>query len=147
MEFRAAESSIGTVPQVHRVVVAALCREPRQILLCHRSPTRQAFPNLWDFPGGHVEGAEPPRAALAREIFEELGVEVDGAALSERPDLRIRYPDLDLSLWIVRTFHGEPTNLAPHEHDRIEWMTVDAATASDLAHPTYVEWLATAFEI
>ena len=34
------------------------------------------FPNCWDFFGGHLEKGETPEQALAREVKEELGVEL-----------------------------------------------------------------------
>jgi 8-oxo-dGTP diphosphatase len=55
------------------LVVAATLHSDDRILLCHRSPTRRWFPDVWDFPGGHVEPGEAPLQALARELLEELG--------------------------------------------------------------------------
>jgi NUDIX domain len=42
----------------HRVV-AVILRRGNQLLLCHRSPGRRWFPDVWDFPGGHVSNLQP----------------------------------------------------------------------------------------
>jgi 8-oxo-dGTP diphosphatase len=42
---------------MHIVVCGALV-ENGAVLLVHRSPTRRAYPDLWDLPGGHVEAGE-----------------------------------------------------------------------------------------
>ncbi|GID92165.1 NUDIX hydrolase [Amorphoplanes digitatis] len=55
-------------------IVTALLRDGNRVLLCHRSPQRRWYPDVWDLPGGHVEPGEPPGAALARELREELVV-------------------------------------------------------------------------
>lgn len=47
-----------------------------RVLLVHRHPSRQNFPDLWDLPGGHVEDGEDWSDAAARECLEELGVGV-----------------------------------------------------------------------
>jgi 8-oxo-dGTP pyrophosphatase MutT (NUDIX family) len=46
------------------------------ILLQRRSPDRRLFPNFWDAFGGHLEGAETLREALAREVKEESGMDL-----------------------------------------------------------------------
>jgi len=58
------------------VVAAALRSTEGRILLQQRSPGR-AMAGLWEFPGGKVEPGERLEAALARELAEELGIEVD----------------------------------------------------------------------
>jgi 8-oxo-dGTP pyrophosphatase MutT (NUDIX family) len=48
---------------VHEVVVGVLV-EDRHVLLAHRAPTRAAFPNVWDLPGGHIEAGESTEQAM-----------------------------------------------------------------------------------
>ncbi|HSW75189.1 MAG TPA: NUDIX domain-containing protein [Candidatus Saccharimonadales bacterium] len=36
-----------------------------------------SFPNYWEFPGGGAEPGETPRDCALRELFEEVGVELD----------------------------------------------------------------------
>lgn len=57
---------------VIRVVGAAIVQGDR-CLVAQRGPS-QSLAGKWEFPGGKIEAAESPQAALRREIFEELGV-------------------------------------------------------------------------
>jgi 8-oxo-dGTP diphosphatase len=68
-----------TVPAEPRrtvVVVAGVLVEHERVLLTQR-PAGTHLAGFWELPGGKVEPDEDPRAALARELHEELGVEVD----------------------------------------------------------------------
>lgn len=64
-------------------VVGALVRRGDRVLVTQRPPGG-SFGDHWEFPGGKVEPGEDDRSALAREIREELGVEVRVGALYDR---------------------------------------------------------------
>ncbi len=54
------------------VVVIGAVRDGR-VLLIRRE--KSPYEGLWGLPGGKVEPGEEPRAAAARELFEETGLE------------------------------------------------------------------------
>ncbi|GLY33380.1 NUDIX domain-containing protein [Kineosporia sp. NBRC 101731] len=100
---------------VHHVVTGALVRGD-WLLLCHRSPSRRWYPNVWDLPGGHVDADESELEALRRELREEVGVDV--AHIDDEPCARIRGGSDDLpegrleqGIWVIRAWSGEPVNL------------------------------------
>jgi 8-oxo-dGTP diphosphatase len=57
------------------IVAAAVVVEGDQVLLTRRKPGTH-LAGAWEFPGGKVEPGEDPRAALRRELDEELGIDV-----------------------------------------------------------------------
>jgi 8-oxo-dGTP diphosphatase len=107
---------------MQKVVVGALVSEGR-VLLVHRSPNKRARPGVWDLPGGVIEAGESELGALARELHEELGVQVSTGSASHLGRLTAgpaEEPVL-LSAWLVLDWHGTPANVAPEEHDQIGW--------------------------
>jgi len=54
------------------VAAAVVVREGRVLLSQRKGGSHLA--GAWEFPGGKVEAGEDPKAALARELDEELGV-------------------------------------------------------------------------
>ena len=68
--------------QKHLAVVAALINQNEKFLLCQRKQD-DAFALNWEFPGGKVEEAESRPQALAREIKEELGLDIKVGSLVE----------------------------------------------------------------
>ena len=59
-----------------QVVVAAVIERGGRILVSQRGPGA-GQPGRWEFPGGKREQGEDDQAALARELREELGVELE----------------------------------------------------------------------
>ncbi|MFA7541630.1 MAG: thiamine phosphate synthase [Lysobacterales bacterium] len=98
------------------LVVAGILRDSQgRVLLCQR-PAGRSQAGLWEFPGGKREPGEDSRQALARELHEELGIQV----LDAQPLCSIRhdYPDISIRLeaWQVSRWRGEPTG-----HDGQAW--------------------------
>ncbi len=117
----------------HDVVAAALVCDGA-VLLCHRHPYREWYPNVWDVPGGHIDPGESPLEALVRELREELGIEIDPtravSVLRSSPK-----PDLDIEIWGVADWQGEITNAEPDEHDEISWFVAAELDNLELADP------------
>ncbi len=76
-------------------------------------------PLKWEFPGGKVEPGEEARAALARELREELNVE---AVIGEELDsYEVGYgdgPRIHLHFYRVTEFNGDLRNL---DFEQILW--------------------------
>jgi 8-oxo-dGTP diphosphatase len=68
--------------RTRKLVVAALVREGTRVLMSRRRAD-QPMPGKWEFPGGKVEPGESPIEALAREVREELGCEIDVGRIFE----------------------------------------------------------------
>lgn len=120
----------------HHIIVTALVVRDDQVLLCHRSPARRWYPDVWDFAGGHVEAGESPAGALVRELREELGITITEPA---GPELaRFVAATYDMRVWLVQDWSGDPANTAPAEHDRIGWFTASELAGLRLADDRYV---------
>lgn len=112
-----------------RVAAAVIRRDDGAILLSVR-PQHAAHAGLWEFPGGKLEGRERPIAGLARELAEELGIQIERAM--PLITVRHRYPkaEVELIVFEVREWQGEAHG---REGQHVEW--VDAARLPTLQFP------------
>lgn len=91
------------------VVAAALIDADGRVLLQQRPPGK-AMAGLWEFPGGKVEAAETPEAALIRELEEELGIRTHASCLAPAAFASEALGDrhLLLLLYVCRKWQGLP---------------------------------------
>jgi 8-oxo-dGTP diphosphatase len=91
-------------------------------ILLQRRAAGRAMAGLWEFPGGKVEPDERPEAALVRELAEELGIEVDEAALVPGPFASAENGGrhMLLLLYLCRDWQGEVQAL---DADALRWAT------------------------
>lgn len=60
-----------------QIVVAAMIVDETGRLLIAERPEGKFMAGWWEFPGGKLEFGERPEDGLAREVREELGIEVE----------------------------------------------------------------------
>jgi mutator protein MutT len=102
-------------------VAAALVFRNGRLLITRRQPDAH-LGGLWEFPGGKREPGETYEGCLARELREELGIEVAVGELLE--SLTHDYPDktVRLNFYRCRWCSGEPQALGCAA---FEWVTAD----------------------
>lgn len=102
------------------VVAVALIDADGRVLLAQR-PAHKQLGGLWEFPGGKLDGGETPEAALARELKEELGIDVPLRCLAPLTFASHTYETFHLlmPLYICRNWEGEPE---PLEGQKLAWV-------------------------
>jgi len=101
-------------------VAAGLIFRDKKILITQRMPDAHCG-GLWEFPGGKRELGETFEQCLARELREELGIEVQVGELFET--LHHDYPEksVHLNFYFCQWKQNEPRPL--HCHD-LAWVTL-----------------------
>jgi len=114
------EERIVTHPPID-VVAGVIRRADGQLLITQRMAD-DTLGGYWEFPGGKVDAGEELKAALHRELREEIGVETEIGAEIHR--IVHPYPDRDVRLYFfdVRIVSGEPQKL---EVADLRWITTD----------------------
>ena len=100
-------------------VVAAVMERKGRVLICQRR-AGGALALQWEFPGGKMRKSETPRAALVRELREELGVETRiGPEIYRTRHRYAQLPDtFELLFFSAKAPTAAPRNLA---FERIVW--------------------------
>ena len=76
----------------------------------------------WEFPGGKIEPGESPEEALAREIREELDVEISIDKFYRTVEYDYPKFHLVMDCFICHIAEGEPVLL---EHEAAKWLSPD----------------------
>lgn len=101
-----------------KVVGAIIENNENEILCALRSPVI-SIPNLWEFPGGKLEKDEDYKAAIEREIFEELGCKAYYIDIFN--DNIHEYENIIVNLITVKCKLVENEPVAS-EHSKLIWM-------------------------
>ena len=121
-----------------RTVVGAILvdslERPSYVVAARRTKPA-ALAGKWEFPGGKVEADETPEAALAREIREELGVEIQVGAELAGPDggwpisedyaLRLYFATITAGTLHHSEDHDELRQLTVGDLGSVDWLPSD----------------------
>ncbi|HUS67135.1 MAG TPA: MBL fold metallo-hydrolase [Kofleriaceae bacterium] len=110
---------------------------PLEVYVARRSVSHPFLGGFWGFPGGRIEAADKsPIAACAREVHEELGVDLPLDPAAWREIVRFATPELAPVRFEARYYLVEaPAGCAPdpgvsRELERGLWITPEAAVAA-----------------
>lgn len=127
---------------IHRVVRVMIEDGHGNLLLQHRHPNKDTYPDCWDNSvAGHVDAGESYSEAAKREMQEELGLE-------DLPLQEIGYYYVD-SEWhglkkqqFCRTYKAitteTPAKLEPGKIDAVRWFSIEEAKQLVREHPEQV---------
>ena len=104
------------------VVAAVIVGGDGRILMAQR-PRGKVYAGYWEFPGGKIEPGETAVEALARELHEELGIEVERAYPWITRRYAYSHATVDLHFFRVVKFRGE---LDAREAQTFLWQSLAA---------------------
>lgn len=110
-------------------VAAAVIERPDGSFLLAQRPAGKVYAGWWEFPGGKVEAGEPPERALARELHEELGIEVRTAYPWITRMHTYEHATVRLHFFRVVAWRGEPHG---RERQAFLWQRPEAPMASPM---------------
>lgn len=135
---------MGRVLEELEVVGAAILRGSRCLVALRSQGMAEA--GRWEFPGGKVEAGEAPHEALAREVREELGCDVEvGRWIGRGRATTASGRSIRLDVYLAVILDGEPRArehaelrwVEAEELRRLDWACADVPIADALA--TYLE--------
>lgn len=101
------------------IVSAGVVLRDGRVMICRRKP--EVHNGLkWEFPGGKLEAGETPEETLARELKEELDIEVDVSRICDA--VLYNYPEKTVLVlfYLCAIREGEPW---PLDCDAVNWAT------------------------
>lgn len=124
--------------KVTEVAVGVLVQPDGRFLLAQR-PGGKPYEGYWEFPGGKLEPGETVEAALARELHEELGLDITECVRWHVLEHDYPHAYVRLHFCKVTAWRGDPVG---REGQAFSWQTVPV-TVEPLLPATIpvVEWL------
>jgi 8-oxo-dGTP diphosphatase len=113
---------------VLEVAAAVILRADGSFLVARR-PEGKVYAGYWEFPGGKIEEGEPADAALARELHEELGIDVRRIYPWVTRVFTYPHATVRLNFFRVLDWQGEPHS---REQQEIRWQRLDAPIAEPM---------------
>jgi 8-oxo-dGTP diphosphatase len=110
-------------------VAAGILRDATGRILITERLGGGPFHGMWEFPGGKIASNESAEQALARELGEELGIELQDSA--HFMHLEHDYPDRSVSIdfFLVRSWKNDPEGL---EVQQLRWVEAGALADQNL---------------
>lgn len=111
-----------------KIVIAAIMERNGKILIARRAPD-QPLAGKWEFPGGKMELGESPEECLARELKEELDLEVVVGDFFAETTYTYSTGTVRLLTYFVE---AEAEDIESRVHDALAWVEPEAIADYDI---------------
>lgn len=118
--------------------VRAIIKRGDKVLLLRRSDKNKSYTELYELPGGTVSFGEDPKAALQREVLEEIGKEIDRLQIFDTHsmldsfDARKQY----IVLSFIVDLKSEGRLELSADHDKYSWARLSDIQLSQVTETT-----------
>lgn len=109
-------------PLPQKLIGVAVIRNDQGQILIDRRRQDGLLGGLWEFPGGKIEPGETIEECIAREIQEELGIEIEVGDRLITVNHAYTHFRVTLNVHHCRHVSGEPQ---PIECDEVRWVSLD----------------------
>ena len=122
--------------------VCGLLIKDSKVLLTHRAEAIYGG-NSYSLPGGHVDGNEAIRTALARELHEELDISInpDDAQFFHVSHQKSPHREYVSFFFVIRTWQGELANKEPEKHTHLDWFDLHDIPENTLYREVFAMYL------
>lgn len=126
-----------------RAVKAVILDSKGYGLIVRRSSTHPYVPFTPDLPGGTIDEGENIVDALAREVSEETGIDINdkNAALFGKKTVTLFGVTAETILYEISGFQNRPKITLDFEHDSFEWVPVKDMTHVGFFEPILKEYI------
>jgi len=114
-----------------KFIAAAVIERDGRVLIAQRAK-KDALCGKWEFPGGKLEAGETLHECLKRELFEELGIQVEVGEYFCTSTFYHKDSLFDMCVFRVTSFKGE---LTLNEHSAIAWVVPSELSNYDMPDP------------
>jgi 8-oxo-dGTP diphosphatase len=127
------DSFMATIPSpwLGISLYALVCDDAGRVLLVQRSPLCRFEPGCWEPPGGKPEPGENLSDALAREVCEETGLEIEVGGLAGAVEFAVPGRGRVVALVMNARRTGGVLELNP-EHSAHAWASAGELAGYDL---------------
>ncbi len=108
----------------HLVVHVCVFNRKGEMLIQKRQPFKEGFSGMWDITvGGSAMRGESSREAAARELCEEVGLELDFTNILPHLSVNFRHGFDDIYLMQIEELDPDTLTLQYEEVERVRWAT------------------------
>ena len=113
------------------IVLTGIVKDDNELLIVKRSENDDLYPGAWEFPGGHLENGETLKDGLKRELFEEIGFNIDFEPIITHyyDEIKEKNNELihDLEIDFIINVKKEDVNVVlSSEHCDFKWVTKES---------------------